>query len=144
VARQLEGDFSGALSDYDHFIALKPDTSDWERLYRQTLLLRLGRAPEDFSKSLAVCKGGWAKTLAVYLAGEPDEKDEKALLAADPTPEWRAVSSYYIGVMRLSKGDQAGARNSFCQCRSAGRKGDDEYHFAVAELGRLDERAGKQ
>jgi lipoprotein NlpI len=146
VARQLEGDFSGALSDYDQFIALKPDDSDWVRLYRQTLLWRLGRAPEDFSKSLAVCKEDSAKTLALYLAGQ---LDEKVLLTAvakgggDPALEWRTLSSYYIGVMHLSKGDQAGARDSFRKCRAAGMKNDDEYHFAVAELGRLDERASK-
>jgi lipoprotein NlpI len=140
VARQIEGDFSGALSDYDKFIALKPDASDWERLYRQTLLWRLGRAPEDFSKSLAGCKDGWTKTLALFLA---EKLDEKALLAAaeksdgEPVPQQRALASYYIGVMRLSKGDKAGARDSFRKCRAAGMKGDDEYHFAVAELRRL-------
>ena len=147
VARQLEGDFSGALSDYDQFIALKPDASDWARLYRQTLLWRLGRVPEDFSRSLAVCKEDPAKTLALYLAGQ---LDEKVLLTAvpkgggDPESEWRTLSAYYIGVMHLSKGDQAGARDSFRKCRAAGMKDDDEYHFAVAELGRLDKRPSKQ
>ena len=143
VARQIEGDFSGAVSDYDHFIALKPDASDWQRLYRQTLLWRLGRAPEDFSKSLAACKEGWAKTLALFLV---DKLDEKALLAAaeksddEPVPRQRALASYYIGVMRLGKGDKAGARDSFRKCRAAGMKGDDEYHFAGAELRRLGEQ----
>jgi hypothetical protein len=144
VVRQLEGDFSGALSDYDQFIALKPDDSDWVRLYRHTLLWRLGRAPEDFSKSLAVCKEDSTKTLASYLAGR---LDEKVLLTAvakgegDPAREWRTLSSYYIGVMHLSKGDQAGARTSFRKCRAAGLMNDDEYQFAVSELKRLDERA---
>jgi len=146
VARQLEGDFSGALSDYDQFIALKPDASDWARLYRQTLLWRLGRAPEDFSKSLAVCKNDPTKTLASYLAGQ---LDENVLLTAvpkgdgDAALEWKTFSAYYIGVVHLSKGDPAGARDSFRKCRAAGMKNEDEYHFAVAELARLDERAGK-
>jgi hypothetical protein len=147
VARQLEGDFAGALSDYDQFIALKPGASDWARLYRQTLLWRLGRVPEDFSMSLAACKEDPAKTLAAYLAGQ---LDDNFLLTAvpkgggDPKSEWRTLSSYYIGVRRLSKGDQAGARESFRRCRAAGMKGDDEYHFAVAELGWLDERTSKR
>jgi lipoprotein NlpI len=146
VTRQLTGDFSGALSDYDQFIALKPDAADWERLYRHTLLWRLGRPPEDFSKSLAGCKEDDAKTLALYLAGQ---LDEKVLLAAvvkgtvGQASQWRALSYYYIGVMRLSQGDPAGARDSFLKCRAAGRKDDDEYHFAVAELRRLEEREGQ-
>ena len=143
VARQIEGDFSGALSDYDKFIALKPDDSDWQRLYRQTLLWRLGRAPEDFSKSLAGCKEGWVKTLALFLV---EKLDEKALLAAaeksdgEPVPEQRALARYYIGERRLSKGDKAGARTSFRKCRVAAMKGADEYQFAGAELRRLDGR----
>jgi lipoprotein NlpI len=140
VARQIEGDFSGALSDYDKFIAAKPEDSDWERLYRQTLLWRLGRAPEDFSKSLAGCKEGWVKTLALFLVGK---LDEKALLAAaeksdgESVPVQKALARYYIGMMRLSKGDKAGARDSFRKCRAAGMTSDDEYHFAGAELRRL-------
>jgi hypothetical protein len=143
VARQLAGDYPGAVADYDKCIALKPEASDWARLYRQDLLWRMGRAPEDFSKSLAGFKeGGWTKTLAQFFWGE---LDEKALLAAaeksegEPVSEQRADAYYYIGSMRLSKGEQAGARASFRKCRSAGMKGDDEYHFAGAELERLDE-----
>lgn len=147
MARQMEGDFSGALSDYDQFIALKPEASDWERLNRQTLLWRLGRTPEDFSKSLAGCTEDWAKPLALYLAGQ---LDEKVLLtaavkgSAGLVPWWKAVSSYYVGVRRLSHGDQAGARDSFRKCRAVGLKGDDAYDFAGAELRRLDKQAGQQ
>jgi lipoprotein NlpI len=147
VARQLEGDFSGALSDYDQFIALKSDNSDRVRLYRQTLLWRLGRAPEDFSRSLAACKEDPAKTLASYLAGQ---LDERVLLTAvakgggDAAREWKTLSLYYIGVMHLSHGDLAGARDWFHQCRVAGLKDYDEYQFAVAELGRLDAQRGKR
>ncbi len=146
VARQLAGDFSGALSDYDRFIALKPDDSEWVRLYRQTLLWRLGRAPEDFSKLLAACKEDPEKTLASYLAGQLDEKTLLTAVAkgdGNPAREWRTLSAYYVGVMHLSQGDPAGARDLFCQCRAAGMKNDDEYHFALAELGRLDERERK-
>ena len=141
VTREIQGDFSGALSDYDKVIELSPDGSDWERLYRQTLLWRLGRPPEDFAKTLAGCREGWTKTLGQFLV---ERLDEKALLAAakksdgETVPEQKALAWYYIGALRLSKGDKAGARDSFLKCRAAGIKGDDEYHFAGAELGRLD------
>jgi lipoprotein NlpI len=62
---------------------------------------------------------------------------------SDAALEWKTFSAYYIGVVHLSKGDPAGARDSFRKCRAAGMKNEDEYHFAVAELARLDERAGK-
>lgn len=143
VARQMAGDFSGALSDYDQVIALKPDASDWERLYRQTLLWRLGRPPEDFSKSLAICNGELTKPFALYLAGQVDEQ---ALLTAVVVgdarlaSQWRGLSFYYIGAMRLSQGNPAGARDSFRKCRAAGLKTYDEYNFAGAELGRLEPR----
>ena len=140
VAREVLGDFSGALFDYDKVIELKPADSDWERLYRQTLLWRLGRPPEDFSKTLAGCKAGWTKTIARFLAGQ---LDETAFFAAakksdgETVSEQKALAFYYIGMMRLSKGDTAGARDWFQKCLAAGVKGDDEYQFTVAELARL-------
>jgi len=140
VIREIQGDFAEAVSDYDKVIELKPDGSDWERLYRQTLLWRLGRTPEDFAKVLAGCREGWARTLGQFLTGK---LDEKALLAAaeksegETVPEQKALTCYYIGMMRLSQGDKAGARDWFRKCRAAGMKGDDEYYFAGAELGRL-------
>ena len=142
VVREVLGDFSGALLDYDKVIKLKPADSDWERLYRQTLLWRLGRPPEDFSKTLAGCKADWTKTIARFLAGQ---LDETAFLAAaakksggETVSEQKALALYYIGMMRLSKGDTAGARDLFQKHRVAALKGDDEYEFAGAELARLD------
>jgi hypothetical protein len=140
VAREVLGDFLGALLDYDKVIELKPGQSDYERLYRQTLLWRVGRPPEEFSKTLAGCKAGWTKTIARFLAGQ---LDETAFLAAakrrdgETVSEQKALAFYYIGVMRLSKGDTGGARDWFQKCLAAGLKGDDEYQFAVAELARL-------
>ncbi len=143
VAREVEGDFAGALSDFDKVIELNPDASDWERLYRQTLLRRLGRTPEDYARILAGCKEGWTKTLGLFLV---EKLDEKALLAAaaksdgETVPEEKALACYYIGMMRLSKGDKAATRYWFRKCRAAGMQGDDEYRCAGAELGRLDAR----
>ena len=140
VAREVLGDFSGAVSDYDEVIKLKPADSDWERLYRQTLLWRLGCPPEAFSKDLGGCKLGWTQTIARFLAGQ---LDEAALLEAAQknngvaVPEQNGLAWYYIGTMRLSKGDLAGAREMFEKCLHDHLKGDDEYEFAVAELARL-------
>jgi tetratricopeptide (TPR) repeat protein len=138
-ARELQGDFSEALSDYDKGIELKPDDSVYERLFRQTLLLRLGRPPGDFSKTVAAWKGGWTKSIGLFLAGK---LDEKALLAAakksdaEPVAGQNCEAYYYIGMMRLSKGDKAGAREAFQKCRAVVLKDYSEYQFAGAELGR--------
>jgi lipoprotein NlpI len=160
--REIQGDFSGAVSDYDKVIALRPDYSDWERLYRQTLLWRLDPLPEEETKTVVEVKQApehaavlkpvvvygvqpgwkdpWARTIGLFLVGR---MDEKALLAAarksdiDTADDQKAAAYYYIGMMRLSKGDKAGARTWFKKCRSAGMTDDNEYFFAGAELKRL-------
>jgi lipoprotein NlpI len=70
--------------------------------------------------------------------------DEKELLAearksegSSSASEQKAQADYYIGMMRLSKGDQPGARVWFKKCVAAGIKDDCEYNFAVAELARM-------
>lgn len=142
VAREVLGDFSGALSDYNKVIELKPADSDWERLYVHTLLWRLGRRSEDFSRTLAGCKAAWPKTIARYLVGQLDEAGFLVAAAkknnGETVPEQKALAFYYIGIVHLSKGDKAVARDSFRKSRVAALKGDDEYEFAGAELARLD------
>ena len=71
--------------------------------------------------------------------------DEKELLAAarksggnSTVSEQKALAYYYIGMMRLRKGDKTGAREWFQKCKNAGMKEFVEYQFAVAELSRLD------
>jgi lipoprotein NlpI len=159
VIREVLGDYPVAVSNYDQVIKLRPDNSEWERLYRQALLWRLARSPEKDTNPAA---GGkvvvlepvvvygyrqgrkehWTKTLALFLDGM---MDEKALLAAAkksdgelPASEQKALASYYIGIMRLSKGDQKGACEWLQKCRAAGFKDDPEYYFSAAELVRMD------
>lgn len=144
VARQLTGDFAGARSDYDQFIEVEPNASGWQRLYRQTSQWRLGGSPDNFATTLASFQQGWVKTIGRFLARE---LDERALLAAaeksdgESVAEQKSDAFYYVGARRLSEGDKAGARVWFKKCRAAGMKNDDEYHFAGAELKRLEERA---
>ncbi|MGO8701203.1 MAG: hypothetical protein ACLQVY_26230 [Limisphaerales bacterium] len=141
VARQIIGDFAGAVSDYDQAIRLDPDGTDWERLYRQTLLWRVGRAPEPYATTLANCKDGWTQTLGHFLA---QDIDERALLAAAEkrqgpvnVPGQKSLALYYIAMARLSKGDSAGTRDYLLKYLASGAKDDDEWHFANAELVRL-------
>jgi len=163
---EYEGDFTGAVSNYDKVIELRPDFSEWERLYRQTLLWRVVESPpaepkpaakpaetSDPATALAPVEVvglrpegvpgvdyGWPKTLGQFLVGRIDEK---ALLAAakksgDPDQN-KALAYYYIGMSHLGRGDQASTRVWLQKCKDAGQKGDDEYYFAISELKRLSE-----
>jgi tetratricopeptide (TPR) repeat protein len=144
AVREIKGDFSNAVSDYDKVIELKPDDSDYERLYRQTLLWRLGPTPESGANTVAGCKGRWTKTVGQFLIGTLDEKSLlKAAKKSDaePVSGQKCEAYYYIGMRHLSSGDKAGAREAFLRCRAFGLKDYDEYEFAGTELVRLDERA---
>jgi tetratricopeptide (TPR) repeat protein len=140
LARQIHGDFSGALADYDKVIELNPDDSASARLHRQTLLRRLGRPPGDFSTTVAGWKGGWIKTIGLFVA---DQLDEQALLAAAekkdavPALSRQCEAFYYIGIKRLFNGDKAGARDFFQKSVATGVREYTEYQFAAAELARL-------
>jgi hypothetical protein len=172
VAREIRGDFSGAVADYDKAIELKPDYSEWERLYRHTLLWRLDQPPQEDANTLAGrkqspgqtaslkpvvvygvapdgvggCNGRWTKTLGQFLVGR---LDEKALLGAaqksdaSTVSEKKALACYYIGMKHLATEDKAGARRWFQKCRAAEIKDDHEYYFAVAELKRMDDSASR-
>jgi tetratricopeptide (TPR) repeat protein len=166
AVKEYEGDFTEAVSNYDKAIELRPDYSAWQRLYRQALLWRLIELP-PMETNLAAKAGetsnattrlvsvevvavqpegvpgvkyGWPKTLGQFLVGRIDEK---ALLAAakksGDADGNKALAYYYIGMRRLSRGDQTGARAWLQKCKDAGQKGDAEYYFAVSELKHLSE-----
>jgi hypothetical protein len=165
AVREVQGDFSAAVADYDKAIDLRPENSEWERLYRDALLGRTGRmskpsAPplpkgKDASGSAIAlapvyvyatqpknAKKRWLETLGLFLAGKLEEKE---LLAAArksdgrmPASEQQALAYYYLGMARVGKGDQTGAREWFQKCRAAGFNDDNEYYFSAAELAALD------
>jgi lipoprotein NlpI len=161
--REVLGDFPSAVSNYDRLIELRPANSEWERLYRQTLLWRLGRPPQEEPKPVVEVKKTpepvialdavevqgvrlrgkerWVKTLGLFLRGTLDEKElltaARKSEGSSSASQRKAQAYYYIGMMRLSKGDQAGARQWFKKCVAAGVKDDCEYNFAAAELARM-------
>ncbi|HEY3857839.1 MAG TPA: tetratricopeptide repeat protein [Verrucomicrobiae bacterium] len=140
VARQIRGDYSGAISDYDQVLRLKPDDADYPRLYRQTLLIALGRATADSSRNAASWKGRWTKDISQFLAGRINEKSFLAAARksdAEPASGQKCEAHYYIGMMRLVGGDKAGARDAFQKSRIIQLKDYDEYQFSGAELSRL-------
>jgi lipoprotein NlpI len=104
-------------------------------------LWRLDRTPENAPKTVAAFKGRWTKTIGLFLTGA---LDEKSLLKAAKKSDVEPVSGqiceafYYIGMMRLSRGDKAAAYDAFLTCRAFLLKDYDEYQFAGAELARLD------
>jgi len=143
VVEEVHGDFAAALADYEQEIKLNPDDtfSYYPRLYRQLLLRRLGRPADDFAKTVAGWKDGWAKTLGLYLAGS---LDETALLTAAETKHLEPVKGqqceayYFIGLTHRLNGDQTGARDFLQKCAATDLKDYNEYKFAQAELARLD------
>jgi tetratricopeptide (TPR) repeat protein len=146
MARIGQGDFTKAIQDLDDAIKLEPDDSNYPQLYRQLVRLRLGNHPTDFPGAVADWKAGWSKTIGQYLCGSVDEK---ALLAAagkkdtenkdaEPVTGQQCEADYFIGMTRLLKGDQTGAREFFNKAIATGMKGYYEYDFAHVELARLD------
>jgi lipoprotein NlpI len=140
-AKEMQGDFAGALADYEQAIALQPGGMPNSQLHRQLVQRRLGQTPPDISKAVAGWKDPWEKSLGLYVLGK---SDENALLAAansdgeEAAPLLLCQADYYIGVMHLLQGDQAGARAFWKKCLASNLLNDDSYQLARAELARLD------
>lgn len=132
--KQIQGDFPGALEDYDQVINLIPDESIAARLHRQTLLRRLGRPPGDFATTVAAWPDGWIKTIGLFVAGQVPERD---LLAEAKTKEQQCEAFYYAGLARLFRGDNSTARDFFQKSAATEVREYTEYRLALAELSRL-------
>jgi len=146
MARQIQGNFTGALADYDKYIDLLPNYWAPAYLYRQLLLIQLGRPPEDLTKNIATWTDVWSQTLGRFLTGSLGEAELLAAAAkgkADDVPDQQCDAYYFIAIMHLSKGDQAGARENFQKSLATGVQAEFEYKFAQAELARLDKAAAK-
>jgi tetratricopeptide (TPR) repeat protein len=140
VARESQGDYAQAVADYDRYIELEPEDSDYERLYRRALLLRLNDLRYDPSKTVALCQGGWPKILGQFLTGTLDENtllNKAKASQGEDVPAQEAMAYYYIGMVRLSKGDKPGARTCFQKCCGSSEKSLHEYWFSKPELKQL-------
>jgi len=145
-ARQALGDWAGAVADYDKVIELAPNDAVYASLYRQLLLRELKRPPEDFAITVADWKDGWTKSLGQFIAGEWYEAAVLAAAAkgdAKTGPSQLCEADYFMGMMRLLKGDQAGARDFWQKCLATDAKTNITLELARAELARLNPPATK-
>jgi tetratricopeptide (TPR) repeat protein len=150
MTKQNLGDFTGALADYDQTVAVSPDKTSSDvidaSLNRQLLLFRLGRADQDFPQVVAGWKPGWEKTVGRFMTGGLSENDflAAAVTGDAATVRGQQCDAYYtMGMVRLSKGDQAGAREFFQKSLSVGRPEFGPYQFARAELARMNGATSK-
>lgn len=138
-----KGDLDGARTDFQQAIALATDDGAYQRFY----LLLLGLQPKsaqvdtEFKNTIAGWKDGWKKSVGRFLVGELDENSLMEL-AAQGTPkvvrEQKCEGSYYAGVVRLAKGDKAGARGFFERCVATQLHTFPEFQLARAELYKID------
>lgn len=115
VARQAQGEWEAAVSDFDRSHATVPDFPAKNRFFRRHLLQRLGRP--DRGPSLAAIEArvdsAWIKLLGGFLE---DRVSEAELLAgiepADATTvARRSCGAYFhIGMKHLGRGDRTQAR----------------------------------
>jgi len=141
VARASHADYAGALADLDKFIALTPDNAALAQVYRQIVVRRLGRAPEDFAQIVAKFSNGWAKSLGGYLTGGLDEAALQAAAAQRgrvAVPDRECAAFYFIGMMHFFNGDTAGARENWQSAIATKRITAEEYLLAEGEIARLD------
>ncbi len=140
-ARQILGQWDDALADFDQYLRLKPANAEDAMLYREVVQLQRGRPSADFKATVAGWQNGWNKSLGEYLTGDLNEAGVLAAAeATDPgmAVNQRCVANYFIGMVRLQRGDVAGAREFFASA-AAGEKTDYfEVAYARAQLAKLD------
>ncbi len=146
VSRQIVGDFTGAVADYDMAIFKEPIDAHLVSIYRQLLQRRLGLPPEDFGKTVATWSDPWDKAMGQYASGDLSETAFLKTLAEAPdksNPNQACEAYYLVGMMHLLNGDSAGAREFFHKSMAAGPKEADEYYMAQSELARLEPSTAK-
>jgi len=143
IARDVAGDLAGALADFDQAVELRPNGSinPQPHLYRLLLQRQLGRPVDDISAAVAGWRQGWPKTNGQFLTGSLTEADYLAAAGkgeAAPVRRQQREAYYFIGMMRLIKGDQAGAKDFFQKCVAMGRGVNaNDYLLSQGELARM-------
>jgi lipoprotein NlpI len=143
-AKVLNGEYEGARIDFRKTIQLakESDAAAHARFHLFLLNLRLkySQSLPDFKEAVHGCKDEWKKSVGLFLAGEIDEAAFLSLAAnGDPTKvrELLCEAFYYAGMVRLLKGDAAGAQSFFEKSLATEVSNFVEFDFAGAELARL-------
>lgn len=143
IYRMSQRNYAGALADLDRALAVPPDGVAYVRLrlFRQVLLLRLGRLPAGISGPATARTAAWMAALDRFAVGS---LTESAFLAAAGKGAPAAVEQqqgealYFVGMLRRLKGDEDGARVFWQRCLTDGRGENAPKQFARDELARLD------
>jgi len=143
--KQQKGDIDGARADFQQAISLATDDGAYQRFYLLLLGLRQKPVPSDDEfKSLVVkWKDGWKKSVGRFLTGELSEEvlmEHTAQGTPKAVREQKCEGSYYAGVVRLAKGDKAGARTLFERCIATQLHTFPEFQLARAELAKMDKK----
>lgn len=140
--RMLKGDMDGARGDLLRAIQLASDEGAYPRFYLYVLGMkqRSGMSPEELKAVVAQWKDGWTKAVGQFLCGGMGEAEllEQAALGAPKTVrEQKCEGCYYAGVVRLCRGDAAGAKVLFEKCVATQMHTFPEYQMAKAELAKI-------
>ena len=141
-AKVLNGEYEGARIDFRKSIDLSTGNNAYARFHLFLLNLRL-KYPQslpNFKATVHGWKDDWEKSVGLFLAGEIDEPAFLSLAAnGDPARvrEFLCEAFYYAGMLRLLKGDAAGAQTLFEKCLTTEVSNFVEFDFASAELSRL-------
>ena len=143
IYRQGQGRYAAALADFERALSTPPDGAAFVRLrlFRQLLLLRLGRLPAGSAPPATTRTPAWMTVLDRFAVGNMTETDFLTA-AAKGSPEameqQQGEALYIVGMVRRLKGDDAGARTFWERCLARDHSGDAPGQFARDELARLD------
>lgn len=147
LIRLSRQEWLSAAADFDTALRLDPREFG-PAIHRCVARIRQGdlaEAQAELRRALenraADKAGDWLSTLARFLLGEIDEPAlfkaaGSARLVAAENP--RAAAHYAIGVLHLTRGDKAGAAESFRACTALKVYHRPEFALANAELSLLD------
>ena len=136
-----------AESDFERAATLDPQRQGFAQVRQWLIRSRLGRADADLALATFFAQADlrpadkWELTILEFLLGRRTE-DDLFKETADPEPAIesarRTQAAFYVGSVRLLKGDRLRARRMFQTAVSGDRRGFSEYFSAVAELKELD------
>ena len=141
-ARIQKGDIDGARSDLLQAIQLSSDEGAYPRFYLYVLGLkqRSGVSSDEFRNTVAHWNDGLKKTVGLFLSGGLSEESllaQAAMGSPKAVREQKCEGYFYAGVLRLSKGDTAGAKSCFENCVVTQLHTFPEYQMARAELAKI-------